>query len=452
MTGQADVVVVGAGAAGLTAAKTLVDAGCEVIVLEARDRVGGRLLTEQREGHYVEMGGQWLAPYQDQAVAMAEELGIESFPRPKGGSDVYVSIDGRRATHPHERLPLDDKGVAEVDRLFDALDAITKTVDPDDPWKHPDAAELDGITFDAWLRGQSSHAEAIAVVSKIVAAFMTKDPVEFSVLGAAWLAATSGGVAHLADADEVLNRRLVGGLSQIPIRLAERLGDRVRLSSPVHSVQWSDGGVVVGTDSGQIAARAVILAVPPNLLSGIRFEPPLPSWRMTMDENFTQGLVIKVQAFYERPFWRDEGLSGTGFGPGLTVHEVYDNTLPEGGKGVLIGFIVASTADRFVRLDADGRRAAVLESFAAYFGPQALDPLDYAESTWHADPWTRGAYSPTFGLGGLVRFGPDMRRAIGPLYFASSDIAGTGLMHVDGAIRMGRQAAEQVLELIDAGG
>jgi putrescine oxidase len=112
---------------------------------------------------------------------------------------------------------------------------------------------------------------------------------------------------------------------------------------------------------------------------------------------------------------------------------------------VLIGFIIASTADRFVRLDPDARRAAVLESFAAYFGPQALDPLDYAESTWHADPWTRGAYSPTFGLGGLVRFGPDMRRAIGPLHFASSDIAGIGLMHVDGAIRMGRRAAEEVL-------
>lgn len=449
MTGQADVVIVGAGAAGLTAAKTLVDAGRDVVVLEARDRVGGRLLTEQREGRYVELGGQWLAPYQDQALAMAEELGIESFPRPKGGADVYVGIDGRRQTHPHERLPLDEQGVAEVDRLFDALDQITQAVDPDDPWTHPDAAELDGITFAAWLRSQSSHDEAIAVVGKIVAAFMTKDVVEFSVLGAAWLAATSGGVSHLADADEVLNRRLVGGLSQIPIRLAERLGDRVRLSSPVRSVQWSDGGVVVGTDSGEIAARAVILAVPPNLLSGIRFDPPLPAWRMTLDENFTQGLVIKVQAFYDRPFWRDEGLSGTGFGPGLTVHEVYDNTLPEGGEGVLIGFTVASTADRFVRLDADGRRAAVLESFAAYFGPQALEPVDFAESTWHADPWTRGAYSPTFGMGGLVRFGPDMRTAIGPLHFASSDIAGIGLMHVDGAIRMGRRAAEEVLALIN---
>ena len=178
MSEQTDVVIVGAGATGLTAAKSLVDAGRDVVVLEARDRVGGRLLTEQRDGHYVELGGQWLAPYQDQALALAEELGIESFLRPTGGSDVYVALDGTRSTHPHEQLPLDDEGVAEVDRLFAALDAITQQVDPDEPWTHPDAARLDGITFDAWLRSQSDHEEAVAAVGKIVAAFMTKDVIE----------------------------------------------------------------------------------------------------------------------------------------------------------------------------------------------------------------------------------------------------------------------------------
>ncbi len=451
MAEQIDVVIVGAGAAGLTAARALVASGHDVVVLEARDRVGGRLLTEQREGHYVEMGGQWLAPYQDQALALAAELGIESFPRPKGGADVYVGLDERRSTHPHDRLPLDATGTAELDRIFAALTELTETVDADEPWKHPQAAELDGITFDAWLHSQSSHEEAIAVAATIVGAFMTKDVVQFSVLAAAWLAATSGGVPHLTDADEVLNRRLVGGLSQIATRLAEQLGDRVRLGCPVRSVRWTDAGVVVGTDAGDVAARATILAVPPNLLSGIWFDPALPAWRMTMDEHFSQGLVIKVQAFYPRPFWRDEGLSGTGFGPRLTVHEVYDNTLPDGGEGVLIGFIAASAGDKFVRLDAEARRATVLDCFSTYFGPAARDALDYAESTWHADPWTRGAYSPTFGPGGLARFGPDMRRAIGPLHFASSDIAGTGLMHVDGAIRSGRRAAEEVLDLLKKG-
>lgn len=267
MAEQTDVVIVGAGAAGLTAAKTLVDAGHDVVVLEARDRVGGRLLTEQRDGRYVEMGGQWLAPYQNAALAMAKELGIEEFARPRGGADVYVGTDGRRQTHAHEQLPLDVEGVAAVDRLFEALDRITKEVDPDDPWKHPQAAELDGTTFDAWLWAQSGHPEAVAAVGKIVAAFMTKDTVQFSVLAAAWLAATSGGVGHLADADEVLNSRLVGGLSQIPLRLAERLGDRVRLDSAVRAVRWSDDAVAVETEDGTVAARAAILAVPPNLLS-----------------------------------------------------------------------------------------------------------------------------------------------------------------------------------------
>ena len=304
-----------------------------MVVLEARDRVGGRLLTEQREGRYVEMGGQWLAPYQDQALALAAELGIESFPRPKGGADVYVGLDGRRSTHPHDRLPLDAAGTAELDRIFDALSELTETVDADNPWTHPRAAELDGMTFDAWLRSQSSHEEAVAVAATIVGAFMTKDVVQFSVLAAAWLAATSGGVPHLTDADEVLNRQLVGGLSQIPTRLAEQFGDRVRLGCPVRSVQWSDTGVVAGTEAGDVAARAMILAVPPNLLSGIRFDPALPAWRMTMDEHFSQGLVIKVQAFYPRPFWRDEGLSGTGFTRGCPSTRCMTTRFPTAARG-----------------------------------------------------------------------------------------------------------------------
>ena len=185
MAEQIEVVIVGAGAAGLTAARAILASGHDVVVLEARDRVGGRLLTERREGRYVEMGGQWLAPYQDQALALAAELGIESFPRPKGGADVYVGLDGRRSTHPHDRLPLDAAGTAEVDRIFDALSELTETVDADNPWTNPRAAELDGMTFDAWLRSQSSHEEAVAVAATSVGAFMTKDVVQFSVLAAA---------------------------------------------------------------------------------------------------------------------------------------------------------------------------------------------------------------------------------------------------------------------------
>ena len=280
---------------------------------------------------------------------------------------------------------------------------------------------------------------------------MTKDVIEFSVLGAAWLAATSGGVSHLADADEVLNRRLVGGLSQIPLRLADRLGDRVRLNSPVRSVKWSDNGVVVTTADGEVAARALILAVPPNLLSGISFDPPLPGWRITIDETSPRAWWSRCRRSTIARSGVTRNCPAPDFGPGLTVHEVYDNTLPEGG----IRACSSGSPSRRRPTGASGstpraaRQAAVLESFAAYFGPQAPRPVDFAESTWHADPWTRGAYSPTFGLGGLVRFGArGSAPAIGPLHFASSDIAGIGLMHVDGAIRSGRRAAGEVLDLL----
>ena len=192
---------------------------------------------------------------------------------------------------------------------------------------------------------------------------------------------------------------------------------------------------------GAIAARAAVLAVPPNLLGGIRFDPPLPGRRMQAGQWLSQGALIKVQAAYPEPFWRAEGLSGTGFGEGSIVSEVYDNSPPSGVPGVLVGFLSDHAADAAAAQPAAARRAAVLDAFAAYFGPAARAPSHYVEQDWMSEEWTRGAYAATFAIGGLARYGAVVREPVGPLRFAGSDLAGTGTMHMDGAVRSGEAAA-----------
>jgi putrescine oxidase len=436
---ERDVVVIGAGVAGLSAAARLDAAGADVVVLEARDRVGGRLLTEDVGGLELELGGQWIAPYQDAVRAVIADLGLELFRRHRDGEDVKVGAD-KAAT----RVRHDEHDPAH-DAAIDALEAVTAGLDPNAPWEHPRAHELDAMPYATWLRDEIGDEGAREALGFVATGFMTKPSHSFSLLQAAWLLSSAGEVRNLLDADLVLDARVVGGAQRIALGLAARLGDRVRIGAPVRDVAWTEGGVDVHVPGGEISARRLIVAIPPNLMGTIRFDPPLPAWRMRAEQETSQGSLIKVQAAYDEPFWRADGLSGTGFGAREPVSEIYDNSPPDGAPGVVVGFIAASAAEAATRLREPERRRLVLGSLARYLGPRALQPTHYSERDWNRDEWTRGAYSPTFGVGGLSRFGADLRRPIGPIAFAGSDIAGAGTMHMDGAVRSGHAAADLVL-------
>jgi putrescine oxidase len=443
---KVDVVVVGAGVAGLTAAWRLAQAGIDVAVLEARERVGGRLHTLEVDGEPFELGGQWIAPYQHAVRELIDEVGLELFQRHRGGDQVYVGRDGRPVRHGGHDAPMGAAADAAYDAAVAALATIVDTVDPETPWAHPDAPALDAMTFEHWLATQVDNEAARDLLRFLVAsAFMTKPAHSFSVLQAAWLLSSAGGIDNLFDTDLVLDARVVGGAQRIPQALADRLGGRVHLGAPVTSCRWSAEHVVVEAAGVTVSARAAVIAVPPNLVPAIRFEPPLPGWRQQLDQWFSQGSIIKVQAAYAEPFWRAEGLSGTGFGPHQLVAEIYDNTPPAGAPGVIVGFISAAEADAASALARETRREAVLECFARYLGPQALDPTHYVERDWSTEEWTRGAYCASFGVGALVRFGDRMRRPIGPLRWACTDISGVGYMHMDGAVRSGTAAADSIL-------
>lgn len=443
-----DVVIVGAGAAGTTAANELKKAGLSVVVLEARDRVGGRLWTDVVDGAMLEIGGQWVSPDQEALKETISELGLETYRRYREGDSVYIGRDGERRRFTGEIFPVAPETEQEIVRLIDVLDDMVARVDPDKPWEHPDAEALDRISFEAWLEEQTEDQEARDNIALFIAgAMLTKPAYAFSALQALLMAASAGSFTHLVDADYILDERVVGGLQQVPLLLAERLGDDVMLEQPVHTIQWSDDGVTVLTDGGlTVRARFAILAHAPILYPWIDFTPALPRLKQQMHQHISMGFVIKVHAVYDRPFWREQGLSGTAFSPYEISHEAYDNTNHGDERGTLVGFVSDRDADDLFRVAAEERKARILESLSHYYGPEALNPLVYFESDWGAEEWTRGAYAASFDLGGLTRYGADLRTPVGPIHFACSDMAGAGYQHVDGAIRMGRLVAANIVE------
>ena len=445
---QANVVIVGAGVAGLTAAWRLARAGADVVVIEARNRVGGRLHTVELDGERFELGGQWIAPSQSAVRALLEELGLELFSRHREGASVRIDADGRAVRHEGGDPGLPADGVAAYEAGVEQLRRLVAAIDPEAPWTHPEARTLDAVSYEQWLQAEVPHPGARDVLRFVASGFMTKPADSFSLLQIAWLLASAGTVEALLDENEVLDARVVGGAQEIAVRLAQRLGDRVLLSAPARDVAWSEREVRVRAGEVAITARAAVLAVPPNLLPAIRFDPPLPGRRMQADQWLSQGALIKVQAAYPTPFWRAQGLSGTGFG-GPVVGEVYDNSPPSGAPGVLIGFVSDYAADAAAALPTTARRAALLDAFAGYFGPAALEPTHYLECDWTTEEWTRGAYSATFAIGALSRYGAVLREPVGPLRFAGTDIAGVGNMHMDGAVRSGEAAAASLLAMLD---
>lgn len=448
-----DAIVVGAGFAGLAAARSLAKHDLKVLVLEARDRVGGRVENGTfADGQWIEVGGQWIGPGHDRMYELVAEFGLETFALFNDGK-MIIDLMGKQSTMSSKKgsIPkINPFALADLGQGMMRFSKIANSVNLAKPWLTPNAKWLDGQTFNTWISKNLKTKAGREYFAIFAEAVFAADPIDFSLLHAAFHTRSNTDMETLMAVDGGAQQdRVMGGTVLVAEKMAESLGDRVVLNSTVRSIDHTDKSVRITTRDGRVfEARTAIITIPPTLAGRFEYSPALPSWRDQLTQRIPAGSVIKMFLTYESPFWRDAGFNaqiGSDRGP---IKVTFDNTPPGYPKGIVMGFMEGSDGREWSKRTTDERKAVFIETLVRYFGEQAANPIDFLEKDWMAEEFSRGCYGAHFAPGVWTQYGAALNEPIGRLYWAGTECSAEFNGYIEGAVRSGERTASEVRQLL----
>lgn len=441
---KADVIIVGAGLSGLSAAHTLVSQGYSVIVLEARDRVSGRAWTKPYPGAWIDMGAQYIGPGQDHILGLAKTLGIKTFPAYYEGTSIYV-FNGKQGTFSMTgSMPLTAAELQEFHETEKKLDDFAATVPVDNPALAPRAEEWDSQTLATWIRDNVPTSRVKYLFHTFVQGYFAAEPKDVSFLHFLFYIHAAGGLDQLHGSG--LLWRFDGGVQQIADKISQQLSKSIRLNMPVREIDQTMQGVTVVTENQQhFDAKAVIVAMSPTLTSRIIYKPSIPANRDQFTQHAPMGTSIKIHAVYPTAFWRKKGLSGQVLTDSDDVTIIVDNSPPSGKPGILAGFLEGKEGRKWADLPQSELKKMAIAEFTKYFGSEAASPEAFFIANWAQETWSRGCYSGVLPTGVWTGFPGEIRKPIGRIHWAGTETATAWFAYMDGAVSSGERAANEVI-------
>jgi len=445
-----DVIVVGAGLSGLAAAKMLEKNGLSTIILEAQNRIGGRVHSVEVDGTIVDLGGQWVGPTQDKLLGLIKEFGLEMHPQYNQGKSL-IYVGGKRRTlkgiFPSMKMRENVEFFTQIG-LMELASTLSGDVDKA-PQKWPYTA-LDSLTIQDYADKTILQKNVRALFETASQVILSADPSEVSFLYFLHYLKSGGGFQKLADVKNAAQEnRVVGGTQQIIEKMAEKLSADIRTDSPVKSVEYTDDKVIVTTEEETFLAKKLLLALSPTMISKISFTPELPKSRQNLHQEMKMGSVLKSVFGFERPFWREQGVTGEAVITEGPIQTVFDNC--NGGVDQmpqLVTFSTGKEAKKLGQLTQEQRKLVIQKELVRLYGEKASEYVFYVEKDWNKEPWINGCYVAIAGTETLTRFGGRLSQAHGPIHFAGTETAMKWRGYMDGALRSGEREAKKIAKAI----
>lgn len=442
------VIIIGAGFSGIAAAKKLHEAGIPFLVLEARERLGGRVYTKQiKEDLYLDFGGQWIGPSQDRMYALCEELGIHYYDTYDQG---YNVLDINQQIKKFKGLipKMDFLSLINLDYVLKKLERLAKSIPLENPWLHPKALEFDSISLGAFIISHCKTSSCKKVLTLALETVFAAELNEVALLHALFYFKSGRDLNTLINIKNGAQlHRIEGGMQCIVDAMAKPFIDKIIFNKPVEKIFTEGGKKKISGVDFSFTAEKIIMAIPPTLAAKINFYPMLSSAKKQLIDRIAMGQVGKCFMVYEKPFWRTSGFSGQAFADNNSPFQSMFDASPKDSKyGIILAFTIANRAKAYFENTKEKRKESMLRKLVAYFGKEAETPMFYEDFNMTDEAWSRGCYAGLYPTGAWTGFQDAYAKTENDIYWAGTEASKVWYGYIEGAVRAGEKAAEKIIK------